>query len=151
MSKFFTSLITAVIVSGCASVPMANKVESTKMKEFSQPAQDKAGLYIFREAGLGGALKKSVYVNGKCIGRSAPKVFFYTEVEGDKTHLVETESEFSNNSIQLLVEEGKNYFVKQFIKMGVLIGGADLAVVTEKDGKAAISKLDLAVGGDCSK
>ncbi len=149
MSKTFITLLALVFISGCATVPMASKTESIKMKEFSQPAQDKAGLYIFREAGLGGALKKSIYVNGKCIGRSAPKVFFHTEVEGDKTHIIETQSEFSNNSIQLMVEAGKNYFVRQFIKMGVLVGGADLAIVPEKDGKTAVSKLELAVGGNC--
>ena len=32
----------------------------------------------------GKALKKDVWIDGKCIGESAPDVFFYTEVEGGK-------------------------------------------------------------------
>ena len=39
----------------------------------------------------------------------------------------------------------------QFIKMGVFLGGADLEVIPEEQGKAAVLKLELATNGTCGK
>ncbi|MBK6739872.1 MAG: hypothetical protein IPG64_19420 [Haliea sp.] len=33
-------------------------------------------LYLFRAGGMGTALKKDIWVNGKCIGETAPHMFF---------------------------------------------------------------------------
>ena len=40
---------------------------------------------------------------------------------------------------------GQNYFVKQYIKPGLFVGGAGLKLVTEAEGKAAIADLKLGV------
>ncbi len=50
----------------------------------------------------------------------------------------------------LYVEAGKNYFIRQIIKMGVFVGGAKLERVSEDEGKAEVSKLSLAESGECS-
>ena len=63
--------------------------------------------------------------------------FFYTPVDGGKTRTVETESEFSPNKLELF-EAGKNYFIRRFIKVGLMVGGADLEQVTEAQGKADV-------------
>ena len=59
--------------------------------------------------------------------------------------------EFSPNKISLLAEAGKNYFIRQFIKIGVFVGGADLEVIPEETARPVISKLDLATNGSCEK
>lgn len=143
-------LSTILLVSGCASVDMASKAESVKAKEFNSPSQGNAGVYIYRDSFVGKALKKDVWINGKCVGESAPDVFFYTEVEGGKTHKIDTESEFSPNTLELMFEAGKNYFIRQFIKMGVFVGGAGLEQIPEEQGKIAVSKLEMAQPGKCS-
>lgn len=143
-------LSATLLVSGCASVDMASKGESTKAKEFNSPSQGNAGVYIYRDSFVGKALKKDVWINGKCVGESAPDVFFYTEVEGGKTHKIDTESEFSPNTLELMFEAGKNYFIRQFIKMGVFVGGAGLEQTPEEQGKIAVSKLEMAQPGKCS-
>lgn len=150
--KIFTTfaLAAVVLMSGCASVDMASKAESSKAKEFNSPTQGNAGLYIYRNSFVGKALKKDILVDGKCVGESAPDVFFYTEVQGGKNHKIDTESEFSDNSLELMLESGKNYFIRQFIKMGVFVGGAGLEQVTETQGKADIASLELAKNGKCS-
>ncbi|XOC77871.1 DUF2846 domain-containing protein [Haemophilus influenzae] len=56
-----------------------------------------------------------------------------------------TESEFSNNDLNIKTESGKNYFIRQYIKFGVFAGGANLEQVSEEEGKKAISKLNMAV------
>ncbi|MFZ1712138.1 MAG: DUF2846 domain-containing protein, partial [Nitrosomonas sp.] len=77
-------------------------------------------------------------------------VFFYTEVEGEKLHKIDTESEFSPNTLELVLEAGKNYFIRQFIKIGVFVGGAGVEQVPEEQGKADITKLEMATPGKCS-
>ncbi|EPW6433341.1 DUF2846 domain-containing protein [Vibrio parahaemolyticus] len=98
---------------------------------------------------VGAALKKYVYVDGECIGETAPGIFFYHEVEGNKEHQVSTESEFSENHLTIYTEEGRNYFVNQYIKMGVFVGGAGVELVDENKGKAEVLKVDMAVKGKC--
>lgn len=114
-------LMVSLKMAGCASVEMASKDDSQKAKEFNAPSEGNAGLYVYRDSFAG------------------------------KTHEISTESEFSSNKLELMFEAGKNYFVRQFIKMGLLVGGADIEVKTEEEGKADVAKLELAKAGTCSK
>ena len=136
---------------GCASVPMESAERTTTAKKFNPPSEGSSGLYIYRPSSLGGALKKDIWVDGKCIGESAPYVFFYEEVEGDKSHKVSTESEFSPNDLIVKVKSGMHYFIRQYIKFGVFVGGAALELVDEEKGKKEVSELDMATKGTCSK
>ena len=90
-------------------------------------------------------------VDDKCIGQSAPDVFFYEDVKGNQEHKISTESEFSPNNLLVKAESGKNYFIRQYIKMGVFVGGADLELMQEEEGKKAVSELEMATKGTCSK
>ncbi|WP_159876833.1 DUF2846 domain-containing protein [Aquitalea denitrificans] len=150
--KIFTAaaLVTALLLTGCASVDMASKEDSAKAKAFATPTAGNAGLYIYRNSLVGKALKKDIFVDGQCVGESGPDVFFRTEVAGGKVHKLDTESEFSANSIDLMTEAGKNYFVRQYIKVGVFVGGAGLEQMTEEEGKADVLKLDMAKSGHCA-
>lgn len=139
------------IISGCASVPLEDSKTTNKAKEFSAPTNDKSGLYIYRSGSFGGALKKDVWIDGECIGETAPNIFFYVELLGDKDYKVSTESEFSPNDLIVKVEAGKNYFVQQYIKFGAFVGGAGLELVDEEKGKKEVSKLKMAKQGKCSK
>ncbi|MDC9603796.1 DUF2846 domain-containing protein [Xenorhabdus griffiniae] len=145
------SFLSALLLSGCASVPLATEQETVEAKSFPAPEKGKSGLYIYRDSFVGKALKKDIHVDGKCLGETAGKTFFYTQVAGDRNHKISTESEFSPNDLLIFTESGKNYFVRQYIKMGVFVGGADLSVSTEEEGKKVISKSDvrLAKEGYC--
>jgi hypothetical protein len=143
-------LTATVLVTGCASVDMASKQESAKAKEFNAPAAGNAGVYTYRNSFVGKALKKDIWIDGKCVGESAPDVFFYSEVEGGKAHKIDTESEFSPNTLELMFEAGKNYFIRQYIKMGVFVGGAGLEQVSEEQGKKDVMQLEMAKPGKCS-
>lgn len=140
-----------LLFAGCASVPMASKEESAKAKTFALPTGDNAGVYVYRSGGFGGALKKDVWIDDKCVGETAPNVFFYELVKGGQEHKISTESEFSPNDLLLKTESGKNYFVNQYLKFGVFVGGANLELVDEDKGKKEVSKLELAKTGTCSK
>lgn len=145
----FTSAVIALAVSGCATVPLESEEKSEAVKEFAAPPAGKAGLYVYRDSSFGGALKKNVYIDKECLGESAPNIFFYKQLDGDKDYVLETESEFSENRLPLFMESGENYFVRQYIKVGVFVGGANLEVVPAAKAKGSIADLDLAKTGTC--
>lgn len=153
MNKIYIALaiLLSITLTGCASVPLASSEENIAAKSFPSPENGKAGLYIYRDSFVGKALKKDVYLDGQCVGETADRVFFYQQVSSDKPHSLGTESEFSPNNITLNVASGKNYFVRQYIKMGIFVGGAGLESVSETEGKRVVSKpeVKLAKPGRC--
>ncbi|WP_244369615.1 DUF2846 domain-containing protein [Pseudoalteromonas xiamenensis] len=90
-------------------------------------------------------------MDGKCLGETAPNIFFYEELENKPQHIISTESEFSPNEMTLKTEAGNSYFVRQYIKLGVFVGGAGLESVSEDEGKRIVAKLKMALKGNCSK
>ena len=154
MKKLLNLLLTAVIatafLSGCASVPMESSLATNSAKEFKLPATDNAGVYVYRDdSSFGAALKKSVWIDGDCVGETAKGVFFYQEVEGNKEHRISTESEFSENDLVMYLESKKLYFIRQFIKLGVFVGGAGLEKKDTEEGMREVTKLNLAQKGVC--
>ena len=140
---FVAAIVSISLLSGCASVPMASMEQDAAAKKFSQPAADKAGLYVFRNTFGGQALKKTVSLDGALIGETANKVFFYKQITPG-THTLSTESEFSDNAITFQADSGKNYFSQQYIKLGVFVGGAGLVMVPEEEGKRQVLECGLA-------
>ena len=144
--------MTSVLFAGCASVPTEQAEVSNVLKQVKAPSANNAGLYIYRSNSVvGGALKKDVWVDGECIGETARGTFFYHEVLGNIQHKVSTESEFSPNDLMIDTKAGNNYFVKQYIKPGLIVGGAGLKLVPESEGREAITDLKLGIKGTCSK
>lgn len=136
-------LAASTIFTGCASVALAPKEQDAALKTFTAPPADKSAIYIYRNSFVGQALKKNVYVNGALVGESANKVYFYRQVTPG-TNKISTESEFSDNEINLITEGGKNYFVEQYISMGVFVGGANVKQVSEDEGKKNVLESSLA-------
>lgn len=142
-----TIILLAVIVSacltGCASVPMASIDDDKAKKEFTMPSEDIAGLYIYRNSRVGGALKKTLSIDDVIIGETAPMTYFYSELQPGQ-HELATESEFSDNALLLDAEGGNNYYVRQYMKFGVFVGGAGLELVSEEEGQKGVLECDLA-------
>jgi len=141
--KLFATVISLAILTGCASVPMESPEADAALKTFAAPPADQAGLYIYRDNFVGKALKKIVTVDGKIVGQTANRVYFYRLVTPGP-HKIGTESEFSDNVIDLMAVGGKNYYIRQSIKVGVFVGGAKLEVVPESVGQAHLQKCTLA-------
>ncbi|MCJ0973993.1 DUF2846 domain-containing protein [Pseudomonas sp. PS1] len=131
------------VMTGCASVPMESPEKDQALKTFAAPAQDQAGLYIFRDSMLGAALKKTVKIDGEVIGETAANTYFYRLITPGP-HTLATESEFSDNLLELNAVAGKNHYVRQSIKMGLFVGGAKLTEVSESEGQKAVANTELA-------
>lgn len=151
-TKLLILIIAGFMFGGCATVALESKDFSEKAKTFNLPPDGKAGLYIYRDNSIvGAALKKDIMIDGKCLGELVRGSFFYQVVEGNKEYKISTESEFFPNDLVLKLDSGKNYFIRNYIKMGVFVGGANLEVVQEEKAKQVILNLDMAKNGNCSK
>ncbi len=136
---FLTSLL-----SGCANVAVQDSNSENYAKEFNNPPSGWAGLYIYRTCNIfGAALKKSLYVDGQYIGESSRCRFFYRLTEPG-VHFLQTESEFSENGMYLNFTEGKNHYVRQYTKIGVFVGGANLEVMDSEEAQKDIKDYSLA-------
>lgn len=131
------------LLSGCASVPMESAEKDKELKAFPAPPQNQAGLYIFRDSALGFSLKKTLKVDNQVVGETAINTYFY-QVISPGPHVLATESEFSDNTINLNAEAGKNHYVRQSIKYGVFVGGAKLGEVPEAEGQKGVANSKLA-------
>jgi len=132
-----------LLLSACATVEMESVEQDTLRKAFADPSAGKAGLYIYRNSMFGAAIKKSLTVNGIPAGAPAINTFLYLETDPGSL-LVSTESEFGNNDITVDSVAGQNYFVRQYIKMGLLVGGADVEEVSMEKGKKGVMECKLA-------
>ena len=136
-------LLAFLQLTGCASVPMAPAEHDQARKEFSPPPEGTAGLYIYRNSSFGGALKKTIRIDGRIIGETAPHTYFYTTLKPGM-HELATESEFSDNTLSIDFQPGKNYFVQNYIKFGAFVGGAGLEQVSEEEGRKGVAECKLA-------
>ncbi len=149
--KRLVAVVSATLVlllSGCASVPMASLQQDAKAKDFMAPP-DHAALYIYRNENMGGAVPMTVSVNGKLAGQTAAKTYFRFNVLPG-TYTVESLAE-NTSTLSLVAEAGKNYFVWQEVKMGLWMARSLLQQVDENTGRAGVMESKLiqsAVTGD---
>ncbi|MBU1689610.1 MAG: DUF2846 domain-containing protein [Gammaproteobacteria bacterium] len=135
----FVSVL-VLLLTGCASVPMAPLDQDTKAKDFS-PVPNKASLYIYRNESMGAAIPMTVSVNGKALGQTAAQTYFRLNLLPGKYNI---ESHAENvSSFSLPVEAEKNYFVWQEVKMGMWMARSLLQQVDEITGRAGVLESKL--------
>lgn len=143
-------IFAAMALAGCSSVALAPPQEVAVAKTFPTPPEGKAGLYLYRDTFMGQSIKRDLAIDGKCIGKTANKTFFYLPVAGNQQHMVTTEGETARRSLPLYTEAGKNYFVEQVITMGMWSANAKLKQASKEEGEKEVRGLDMAAPGDCS-
>ena len=90
---------------------------------------------------MGAAVKMDVDFDGKPIGQTVAKSYFALEVAPGKHTLI---SKAENDSVlDVDAEAGKNYFVWQEVKMGLMYARNKLQIVDEVAGKAGVSECKL--------
>ncbi|MEQ1915724.1 MAG: DUF2846 domain-containing protein [Gallionella sp.] len=134
------ALMTLSLV-GCASVQMADPAKDAQAKQFTAKP-DVAGIYIYRNESMGAALKMDIDLDGKPLGQSAAKTYFYAEVQPGN-HKITSKTE---NTVDLSIDAvaGKLYYVWQEVKMGILSARSKLQLVDEATGQAGVNECKLA-------
>lgn len=140
LTKLFL-LWLVLVITGCASVPMASIEEDIKAKSFATPA-NKASLYIYRNENFGGAIPLSVAVNGRVLGQTAAMTYFKLDVLPGK-YTIESYAE-NVSTLNVSAEAGNNYYIWQEVKMGMWMARSLLQQVDEATGTAAVKQCKLA-------
>ena len=141
--KNFAAVFSAVLLlllSACASVPMAPLDQDTKAKDFSS-IPGKASLYIYRNEIFGAAIPMTVSVNGRALGQTAARTYFRLNLTPGKYN-VESHAE-NVSSLPLTTEAGKNYFIWQEVKMGIWMPRSLLQQTDETTGRAGVMESGL--------
>lgn len=136
-------VLVAIGLTGCASVPMGDAGRYAELKSF-KPRPGVAGLYIYRNENFGAAIRMDVEIDGKPVGQTAAKTYFYKEVAPGK-HMVTSKSE-NTDSIEVDTVAGKLYYIWQEVKMGLLYARTKLTLVSEEEGKKGVLECQLAAG-----
>lgn len=136
----FTLLAAALLLTGCASVPMASVEQDKQAKTFTVKS-DEANIYLFRNESMGGAVKMDVVLDGKPVGQTIAKSYMKFEVKpGQHTLISKAEND---DVLNINAEAGKNYFVWQEVKMGILYARNLMHLSDEQTGKAGVLECKL--------
>ena len=138
------ALTAVLLMTGCASVPMASKEADAKAKEFVPPAGAQAHLYVYRSEVIGAAIKMPVLVDGREVGDSVAKSYIFKALPAG-THTVVSKAE-NDSTLEIDMQGGHTYFVWQEVKMGVLYARSKLHWVGEEKGQADVKQCSLVKG-----
>ena len=128
--------IVVATVSGCATVEMADAGADSAAKAFAAPSGDKAGVYIYRNETFGAAIKLNVLLDGRYLGETASKTYFYEEV-APGMHTVTGKAE-NESKVSFQAMAGRLYYIGQEVKMGMFQPRNELQLVDEATGRAGV-------------
>jgi len=137
----FVAVALLLLVSGCASVPMASKEEDAAAKSFRVPP-GKGRVYVYRNEFMGRQVKIPITLDGKLMGSTLAKTFFAFDVSPG-SHEVGCVGE-NPAKATVDVKPGEAVYVWQEIKMGMWAARCAMNVVDEKKGRKDVSDCSLA-------
>lgn len=136
-----TALAAVVLTSGCASVQMASEQQDSAAKSYAvKPGT--ANIYVYRNEQMGAAIKMPVALNGKLVGDTAAKTYLLLQVPPG-SHAIVSKTE-NDATLTVNAQAGRNYFVWQEVKMGMMTARSLLHLVDEPTGKAGVAECKLA-------
>ena len=135
-----TVLVGVLLMSGCASVPMASKSADAHAKQFT-PAADKATVYIYRNEVFGSAIKMPLLIDNVSVGDTASKTYVVKQLSPG-SHTITSKTE-KDSSVTIDMLAGQMYYVWQEVKMGMFAAGSALHVVDPKKGQAGVQESTL--------
>jgi hypothetical protein len=126
-------------ISDLRGLPQKEKDQAAKTL---QPADGKALVYILRPATLGLVVRMFLNCDSVHIGSTMAHNFVYVMLEPG-THTLMSTSE-NHSTLEITVEAGKVYYIKQEVKMGIAIAETGLKLVDETEGQKYLKKCRLA-------
>ena len=134
--KKYLAILSMLLVSACASVPMTTPQQDQAAKQFAAPPSDKSNLYIFRDEQFGAALPMGVTLDGRMLGKTAAKTYFFLTIPPGRHSVV---SSAENDSVlDWDAEAGKEYYVWQEVKMGLMMARSKLHFVAPERGQEGV-------------
>ena len=127
----------ALLLPGCAQVPMANPQADQAAKAFVPPEPGRGALYVYRSGVMGFALPIDVTIVG---GRTAQLGYnTYVRLEGPPGP-IEVDCKVGDNTgaRQLEISEGRTRYVEVSMKATLLLPGCEVSEVSPDQGQAAV-------------
>lgn len=126
---------THILLSACASVPMASEQQRSTASNF-KPPNGEAGLYVYRQSGfVGSAVVHPVYLDGRILGNNGPGTFLFTTLQPGR-HIV------SAGVTQVPIDAAPNglYFVRQTADMTMVgtLHTSSVRLVSTEQGKRGL-------------
>jgi hypothetical protein len=131
----FAAMAIAFSLTGCGTLQMADNNLDTARKAFAVPT-DKAGLYVYRNEHMGGAMMMKVSLNGKDVGRTGAMTYLYQELTPGR-HKLTSHAE-NEDTLELDAKPGMLIYVWQEVKMGLLSARSKLHLAGEEQGRKGV-------------
>lgn len=133
--SIFAAMAVVVSLTGCGTLKMADNNLDTARKTFTVPT-DKAGLYVYRNEHMGGAMMMKVSINGKEVGRTGAMTYLYQELTPGR-HKLTSHAE-NEDSLELDAKPGTLIYVWQEVKMGLFSARSKLHLAAEEQGRKGV-------------
>ena len=122
----------SIVLVGCASGPTYQQQNHT----LSEVDTDKARMYFYRTAVMGGVVQPEVRLDGHIIGFAQPKGYFYVDKPpGEYRISVKTEKEFS---ITVNLKAGEVKYFSLEPRLGAFVGNIEPVPVEVSEGEEEI-------------
>lgn len=139
----------AMVLFGCASVPMGDSKKDAALKTFAGNP-DIAGVYIYRNESLGPLNRIIVQIDGKPLGKTVPFVYLYTDISPGKHAISSTSlNPYTSNptytdNLEFEAIAGKRYYIWQEYTLGFPFPKSKLHLVDESVGQKGVLETELA-------
>lgn len=128
-------------LAGCASVPLAPVEQDAAAKQFLT-APGKARIYLYRDEGFGAAITMPVIFDGRAVGQTAARTYFFWEVDPGRHTLASLTQ--NTSTVEVDARADGVYYVWQEVKMGAFTVRSDLQLVDEATGRKGVQSCKLA-------
>ncbi len=134
MKSISLLIILSLILTSCARTYQYAKTENSNEKEM-------ATIYVVRPSLFGSAIKFKIYQDEALVGKLGPKSYLAWNVKpGGNALSIMSKSE-NKAIVKINPQPGKTYYVKQKVKMGIVMPRSDMELIEEQQGKEMLRKL----------
>lgn len=137
MYKAILALVLGLMVSACASVPMAPQDADASGKSFAPPAPGQAALYVYREGIFGGALALNVSMGQRLLGALGPDTWFRVDVPPG-TYDIRCLGQEASDSKMIELAVGEIRFVEAAMRLGFVAARCAVFEVDAAKGRQAV-------------
>jgi hypothetical protein len=143
-NRLLPILVMAFLLASCASTSKAPASKSDEAKRFETPS-DRGTVYLYRTGrALNAAAQLMVKVNSIDAGGTGPGTFFRWELKPGIYTFSSSTGE-SSAAVQLDVQVGQVYFIRQDARVGVQTGRVSMKEVDSKKGQNEVQNCKLLV------
>lgn len=132
------SMALAVLIGGTGQAAAGGYMEFTKEHPRAEPRDDMATVYVMRPTSGAAGVKSFFFMDHEPLGVNRGSSYFFFHAEPGK-HVFWSKSE-NVDAVELEVEAGRTYYLKQGVRPGFFRARTKLLVLDETGGEKALKK-----------